>query len=320
MRYLRRRLVHALLLLIAVSLLSFLLVEMAPGSYFEEMRLNPQISPETVAALRAQYGLDQPLPLRYLRWVKSVIAGQFGFSFAYNSPVAPLLWTRARNTLLLTGTATVIAWLLALPLGVWSASQQGKWADRLVGTGTSVLLALPDLLLALGLLLFAVRTGVLPSGGMVSLSFPELSFWGKVEDLARHLLLPVLVLVLGSLPVLVRHTRAALVEVLGLPFILAARGHGVPRSKLLFCYALPAAANPLITLFGLSVAGLLSASLLVEVILSWPGLGPMLLEAILARDLYVVIGAVMFSTVFLVIGNFLADLLLYAADPRIRTE
>lgn len=320
MRYLRRRLVHALLLLIAVSLLSFLLVEMAPGSYFEEMRLNPQISPETVAALRAQYGLDQPLPLRYLRWVKSVIAGQFGFSFAYNSPVAPLLWTRARNTLLLTGTATVIAWLLALPLGVWSASQQGKWADRLVGAGTSVLLALPDLLLALGLLLFAVRTGVLPSGGMVSLSFPELSFWGKVEDLTRHLLLPVLVLVLGSLPVLVRHTRAALVEVLGLPFILAARGHGVPRSKLLFCYALPAAANPLITLFGLSVAGLLSASLLVEVILSWPGLGPMLLEAILARDLYVVIGAVMFSTVFLVIGNFLADLLLYAADPRIRTE
>ncbi|MFQ5776706.1 MAG: ABC transporter permease [Terriglobia bacterium] len=320
MRYLARRLVHGVLLLAGVSILSFSLIELAPGDFLGEMRLNPQVSPETIAALRVQYGLDQPLPVRYVRWVRSVLAGEFGFSFAYNSPVAPLLWVRARNTVLLTGTATVVAWLLAIPLGVWSATKQGQWGDRLVTAGTSVFLAVPDLLLSLVLLLFAVRTGALPTGGMVSVRFAELTFWGKLGDLSGHLLLPLLALVLSTLPVLVRHTRAGVVEVLASPFVQAARGHGLPRGRLLFRHVLPAAANPLISLFGFSVASLLSASLLIEVIMSWPGLGPLLLEAILARDLYVIIGAVMFSTVLLLLGNLLADLLLYVNDPRIRRE
>ena len=127
-------------------------------------------------------------------------------------------------------------------------------------------------------------------------------------------------LTLGTLPVLLRHVRASMVEVLDSPFVRAARAHGIPRRRILFRYALRAAANPLISLGGFSVASLLSASLLVEVIMSWPGMGPLLLEAILARDFYLVIGAVVFSTIFLVAGNLLADVLLYAADPRIRTQ
>ncbi len=320
MRYFVRRLLHGAFLLIGVSVLSFLFLQLTPGSFLDEMRLNPQISPETVAALRLQYGLDRPLPVRYARWVRSVLRGELGFSFAYNSPAAPLLRVRARNTLVLTAVSTLLAWLIAIPVGVWSAARRGRAADQLTSAGTAALLAVPDLVLALGLLLLAVRTGWFPTGGMVSLNFETLRFGEKVKDVVAHLALPVAALVASALPVLVRHVRAAMIEVLDSAFLRAARGLGIPRQRLLFRYALPAAANPLISLFGFSVATLLSASLLVEVVMSWPGLGPFLLEAILARDLYLVIGAVMLSTLFLVAGSLLADALLYLGDPRIRAE
>ncbi len=320
MRYLARRIVHAVFLLFGVSILAFLFSTLAPGNYFDEMRLNPQISPATAAALRAQYQLDQPLPMRYARWVKSILHGEMGFSFAYNSPVAPLLWVRARNTLFLTSIATLIAWALALPLGVWSAATLGRLPDRALSWTTATLLVIPDLVLALGLLILAVRSGWFPTGGLVSVGFESLTPLNKFRDVARHMTLPVAALVLSALPLLVRHVRAAVAEVLEAPFLRAAAAHGIPRRKLLYRYALRAAANPLISLFGFSVGTLLSGSLLVEVVMSWPGLGPFLLEAILARDMYVVVGGVLLSTLFLIGGNFLADMLLYWADPRIRTS
>jgi peptide/nickel transport system permease protein len=320
MRYFLRRLMQAAFLLIGVSILTFLFSTLAPGNYFDEMRLNPQISPETVAALRAQYQLDRPLPVRYGRWVNSLLHGEMGFSFAYNSPVAPLLWVRARNTLLLAVTATLIAWALALPLGIWSATTLGRMPDRALSWATATLLVIPDLVLALGLLVLAVRTGWFPTGGMVSAGAENLSALRKIRDIAWHMVLPVIALVLSTLPTLVRHVRAAVADVLNASFLRAAASHGIARRTLLYRYALRAAANPLISLFGFSVGALLSGSLLVEVVMSWPGLGPLLLEAIFARDLYVVIGGVLCSTIFLVAGNFLADVLVYWADPRIRTR
>ncbi len=319
MRYFLRRLMQAALLLISVSILTFLFSTFAPGNYFDEMRLNPQISPETVAALRAQYELDRPMPVRCGRWMISLLQGEMGFSFAYNSPVAPLLWVRARNTLLLTLTATLIVWALALPLGIWSATALGRVPDRALSGATAALLVVPDLPLALGLLILAVRSGWFPTGGMVSVGFENLSPIEKLRDIVWHMELPVIALVLSALPILVRHVRSAVADVLEAPFLRAAASHGIPRRTLLYRYALRAAANPLISLFGFSLGALVSGSLLVEVVMSWPGVGPLLLEAILARDLYVVIGGVLCSTVFLVAGNFLADILLYWADPRIRT-
>lgn len=319
MRYLLRRLAHAVLLLCGISVLTFFFTTLAPGNYFDEMRMSPQMAPETVAALRAQYDLDRPLPVRYVRWVGSVLRGEMGFSFAYNSPVGSLLWVRARNTLFLTATATLLAWCLALPLGIWSADRLGRTPDRAISSLTAVLLVIPDLALVLGLLVLAVRTGWFPAGGMVAVGFESMSWGGKLKDTALHMMLPVVALVLSALPLLIRHVRAAVREVLGAGYMRAALGHGIPKPRLLYRYALPAAANPLISLFGFSMGALLSGSLLVEVAMSWPGLGPLLLEAILARDIYVVIGGVLLSTVFLVGGNFLADLLLYWADPRIRT-
>jgi peptide/nickel transport system permease protein len=320
LRYLGRRLVHGFSLLIGVSLLSFVFTELAPGDYLAEMRLNPQISPQTVAALRVQYGLDRPLASRYFHWARSVARGDFGFSLAYNTPVAPLLRTRALNTLLLTTFATIVTWLIAIPLGVWSAAKAGRFLDRACSASVSALLAIPDVLLALVLLLLALRTGWFPTGGMTATNTAELGWWARCKDLLHHLLLPTATLVLASLPTLVRHVRAAMMEVLQTPFIRAARSHGIRRRRLLFVHALPAALNPLTSLFGFSIAGLLSGSLLIEVVMSWPGLGPLLVEAILSRDLYVVIGAVVFSTMFLVAGMLVSDLLLFASDPRIRRE
>jgi peptide/nickel transport system permease protein len=320
MKYLERRVVHGVLLLMAVSVLCFLFSDLAPGSFFDEMKLNPQISAETVAALRSQYGLDQGLSVRYGRWVKSVLRGDLGYSFAYNTPVRSLLVVRARNTLLLTTSATLVAWLIAIPLGVWTAGRSGAWEDRLTLAGTSFFLSVPELVVALSLLYWVVRTHVLPAGGMSSVRFDDLGAWAKFCDLAAHLVVPVTILVLASLPILIRHVRASMVEVLRGQFIQAARGHGIGRRRILFHYALPAAANPLISLFGLSLAGLLSSSLLVEVVMGWPGLGPLLLEASMSRDIYVVVGAVMASTLFMILGSFLADVMLVVADPRLRVE
>src|SRR6202034_30096 len=320
MRYLGHRILQSLFLLFGVSLLSFAFVELAPGSFFDEIRLNPQISSETLANLQMQYGMGQPLPVRYFRWLNSAANGEFGFSFAYNSPVAPLLWSRARNTLLLTAWATLLAWLVALPLGILSAENRQGWIDRFGGLLTSVLLATPDLLLALGVLLLALRTHWLPVGGMLSVEAVGHTKWENLTSIGLHLLGPVVVLVLVSLPTLTRHIRAAMSEALDSPYIHAARAHGISRWRIVLGHALPVAANPLISLFGLSLGSLLSASLLTEVVMSWPGLGPLLLEAILGRDLYVVIGAVMCASLFFVCGTLIGDLLLFAADPRIRAE
>ncbi|HEX3155816.1 MAG TPA: ABC transporter permease, partial [Candidatus Angelobacter sp.] len=304
-RYFARRAGHGLLMLFGVSILLFLLFQAAPGEFLSDARVNSQISIETLAQLRAQYGLDQPLPVRYWEWLKSSAKGEFGYSFAYNTPASTLLWPRARNTLLLSVPALLISWLIAVPLGVLAAGWKSRWADRLFSGGTSTLLALPDVLIALLALLIALKSGIFPVGGMTSINAQDQGTWAWLRDLGWHMVLPVAAMVIGSLTVILRHVRASVSEVLESSYMRAAEGHGLPRYKLLFGYALPAAANPLVSLFGLSVAMLLSVSLLIEVVMSWPGIGPLLLEAILARDLFVVIGAVMLSVVFLVAGNLL---------------
>lgn len=318
MRHLLRRAGHSALVLLGVSILSFAFLQLAPGDFLSDMRVNPNISPETVQGLRVQYGLDRPLLERYSRWLWSLVHGDLGYSFAYNVPVAELLLPRVRNTLLLSVAALVVAWLLAVPLGVWAATRSNSWVGQVFGVGTSVLLAIPDLFIALLLLAIAIRTRAVPAGGMMSLQASEMGDLARVRDLLHHLFFPVLAITAGVLPVLLRHVRASVAEVMNSEFVRAARGHGLRPWKVVWWYVVPAAANPLLTLFGLSVATLLSMSLLVEIVMSWPGLGPMFFEAIVARDVFVVIGAIVLSTCFLQVGNLIGDVLLYAADPRIR--
>lgn len=314
-----RRILHALGLLLAVSLLTFLLLSLAPGNFYDELRLNPQISQKTVDILKASYGMDRPWPIRYFRWLSSVARGEFGYSLSYNCPVGALLWVRARNTLLLTSLATLLAWIVALPWGTLEALHRGGWIDRIGAAAIALLLGIPDVLLGLLLMLLAARTGFLPTGGMSSTNGASLSTLGQGKDLAVHLLLPVTGLALGLIPILARHVRSAMIQVLDKPYIQAARGYRIQPFRLLYRHALPAAMNSLLSLLGFSLGALLSMSLLMEVIMSWPGLGPLLLEALLARDVYVVMAGVLLSSVFLVAGNLIADFLLYLHDPRIRT-
>lgn len=316
MRYALRRASHAVLVLVAVSAILFLFLDLAPGDFLSEMRLDPRISPAALSALRARYGLDRPLAVRYVRWVGAALHGDLGYSFAYGTPAGPLLLERARHTLLLTGTALFLTWLIAVPLGAACAARPRSALDRLSAAVTSALLAVPDVVLSLLALLVAVRTGWIPVGGMTS-QHPAGAAWA---DVARHLVAPVAVLVLVSLPLVVRHVRASVTRALEAPFVTAALAHGLRRSDFWLRTVLPAAANPLVSLFGLSLSGLLGGSLLVEVVMGWPGLGPFLLEAILARDVHVVVGSILLSTCLLIAGNLLADLLLAFVDPRIRTR
>ena len=314
------RLAQSLFVVFGVSVLAFLLTDLAPGEYFEEMKLNPQISPKTVAALRAEHGLDSPVASRYALWLRSVARGEFGYSFAYNCPVWPLLRTRACNTLVLTITALFFSWIIAIPTGILAAVGVGRWLDQFSAVCTSFLLSTPDVLIGLVLLAFALHTRWFPTGGMRDAGHVETSLFAAGRDFARHLILPVMALTAGTIPLLFRHVRSATLDVLDSPFIVAARGHGISRTRILFRHVLPVAANPLISLFGVSMGTLLGGSLLIEVIMSWPGLGPLLLHAVLERDVHVVIAATVFSTLFLTIGNLLADVLLYMADPRIRED
>jgi peptide/nickel transport system permease protein len=319
-RYLALRAANAATLLFAVSILVFGLTELVPGDFTDDLRLNPDVSPATVDVLRQRYGLDRSVAVQYWRWAESVAGGEFGFSVLYGRPVGPLLRERALNTLLLSVTATVLAWCVALPVGAWSARYHGRVGERAMGAAVTGVLALPDLLVALILLMVAVRIGGIPAGGLMSGDPSALSPGARLVDLARHLVLPVLALALVLLPALVRHVRDSLIEAIDAPFVQAAKAMGVGDWRLVYRHALRAAAGPLIPLFGLSVAGLLSASVTIEAVMSWPGLGPLLLDAIHARDVHLVVGVTLVSTLFVVGGNLLADGLLYLADPRVRAH
>ncbi len=257
--------------------------------------------------------------VRYGRWMRSAAQADFGYSIAYNTPVAPLLWSRAKNTLLLAAAGMLLTWLISVPLGVWIAARRGRLLDNTVGAVSSLLISVPEVVIAVALLAIVVRWRVLPVGGMRSLDSEGLSQWARVQDIAARMVLPVIILALAETAIIVRHIRASVLEVLNAPFVQAARSFGIHRARVLFRHVLPVAASPAISLFGFSLAGLVSGSLLVEVICGWPGLGPLILDATLARDFYLVIGGIMLSAVFMVGGNLVADIMLLACDPRIRT-
>jgi peptide/nickel transport system permease protein len=319
LRYLCYRALHSVLVLVAGSVLLFAVLQAVPGDFLDDLRLNPQISPETVAVLRRQYGMDEAVPTQYFRWAASVVRGEFGFSLLYNRPVGPLLRERAINTLLLTVTATLLAWSAAVPIGAMTARRRGTLVDRATGVAVAFLVAVPDLLLALVLLLLATDLGGLPAGGMVSPGMVSGAGWERVRDVVTHLALPALALSLLLAPVVVRHVRASLIEALDAPFIQAARAAGASDRRLVYRHALRAAATPIVSLLGLSIGSLLSASIAVEAIMSWPGMGPLLLEAIHARDVHLVVGVALASTCFLLAGNLVADGLVFLVDPRTRS-
>src|SRR5262245_59810378 len=189
-RYTVRRLLRAVILLLGVSVISFCLFELAPGDYFDELRLDPVTSVETIKALRRQHGIDDPVALRYLRWLASTLRGEWGLSIAYNSPARPLLFERARNTLVLTVSAALCAWTIAIPFALWAVAG-GNWRRLLANSLVSLLLSLPELVMLLAFMAAASYWGVMPAGAMTSLEFSGMTFWGKLRDVAAHVAVPV---------------------------------------------------------------------------------------------------------------------------------
>jgi peptide/nickel transport system permease protein len=312
------KLAYGAVITLGVSVLTFALLELAPGEFYDDLKLDATVGTHTIETLRQEHGLTAAAPVRYGQWLRAVVRGDFGLSLAHRAPVAPLLWERTRNTLFLTVPALLVAWLIALPLGLWTARHRGRLFDRLCSGATSGLLAVPDLLIGLAMLLIALKSGLFPAGGMFSPGSADNDLASRLRDFAMHAVLPLCAVVLTTLPAILRHVRASAIDAGQAPAVRAARGHGIRGWRLDLRYVLTIAANPLISLAGLSFAALLSASLLIEVVMSWPGLGPLLVEALLARDVHVVLGATMLATMFLVGGNLLADLALVAVDPRIR--
>ena len=315
--YVLRRLLQIVPLLLGISALTFLLLYLAPGDFLNTMAENPAISPETIEAMRRNFGLDKPAWVQFLLYVANVFRGNFGESFSHHMPVFTVLRAGLANTLVLAVAAAVVTWGLAIPLGVWAAVRQHGWVDRVLSFGAFVWLSVPEVLSGLLLLLFAARTGWFPVGGMHSLDYDQLDAPGKALDVLRHLALPAIVVGLIPLAARMRQMRANLLDVLRLEYVTTARAKGLGEGVVVFKHALRNAINPLITLFGYTLGALISGSFVAEVIFSWPGIGRITLEAILSQDQYLVMGAVLMASTMLILGNLVADLLLAVADPRI---
>jgi len=311
-------------MLLGVSLLSFLLLQMSPGDPLSAQRGNPQVPDALIRRIEAEYGFDRPLPEQYLRWLSRTVRGDLGYSFKYKRPVADVLRERVGATLLLSVFSSLLSWLLAVPLGVWAALRRGQWPDRAVSLTAFVGMSLPSFFLAL-LLLFAASVappipwfGRFPIGGLVSPEFDQFGAMQRVGDVLKHLLIPGLVLAVGGVAGLQRVARGSMLETLRQPYVLAARARGLSQRSVLWRHAFRNAANPLITLLGFEFSALLSGAAFTEIITSWPGLGLVALEAVRAKDLFLVMATVLMGSLLLLAGNLLSDILHAWNDPRVK--
>jgi peptide/nickel transport system permease protein len=320
--YIAKRLLQAVLTLLLASALCFAIVQLAPGDYLDTLKENPQISPERVAELRQQFGLDQPPLIQYWRWlVRIVTRFDFGTSFVYFRPVSSLLLERMPATLLLALASIIITWAIAIPLGIISAVQQNSKIDKGLRLLSYLGQGFPSFITALILLIFAQYSSPLfPVGGMTSIDHAQFSIVGKIMDIGWHMILPTIALSITSFAGLQRLTRGQLLDVLRQDYIQTARAKGLPENKVIYVHALRNAINPLITLLGFEFASLLSGSFIAEFFFNWPGLGRLTLQAVTAQDKYLVMASLMMGAAMLIVGNLIADLLLKSVDPRIKLE
>jgi len=301
-----------------MTLLSFLIIHLAPGDYFTQLKMNPQISPETIAAMERNFGLDKPVLVQYFYWVKNILTFNLGESFAYHVPNAFLIKERLLNTVALSVFSIMATWMLAIPLGIYAARKKGCWQETVLSAAAYVGISLPSFFIAMLLVFLAARTMVLPIGGTTSIFWTGASLWEKFVDYLRHLLLPGMALTLAGIGSLYRLMKNNFLEALGSPYILTARAKGLPPVLVLYKHALRNAVNPMITIFGYELSGILSGAALVEIITNWPGMGRLILDAVLSQDLYLVMASLLIGGFLLILGNLIADILLVMADPRIR--
>ncbi|MDD5730831.1 MAG: ABC transporter permease [Candidatus Omnitrophica bacterium] len=318
--YIIRRLLGIIPLLFGITVISFIIIHLAPGKpTLLEQSLNPKISVEVREKFERLYGLDKPLPIQYINWIGRLAKFDFGVSISDNRPVVEKIIERIPLTLTINVLSIFFLFLAAVPLGIKSAIKQGSIFDNTVTVIVFLLFAAPTFWLALLLMqLFCIQFGWLPISGLKSLDFEYFGFWHKAWDLTRHLALPVFVSTIGGLAGISRYMRSNMIEAMNQPYIYTARAKGLPEKQVVYKHALRNAILPIVTILGLSLPGLLGGSVIFESIFALPGIGRLFYEAVMMRDYPLIMAEVVLGAVLTMLGNLIADISYAYVDPRIR--
>jgi len=319
--YIIRRILIVIPLLLAISLLSFLIMQLSPGSYLDQMRMSPDISENLIREMENDFGLDKNIPMQYFSWLSQILQGNLGQSFTYRVPVSQIILGRLFNTLILSLAAMLISWGISIPIGIYSATHRYSWLDNIFSIFSFIGLSIPNFFFALLLLFSIVRFNIpLPINGMTSIMYDFMSPTEKVIDILKHLLVPALVLGTAGTASLMRQMRGQMLDVIHKDYIRTARAKGVKEKRVIYKHAFRNAVNPMITIFGFQLSSLFSGAALTEIVTGWPGLGRMMLTAVRSKDLYLAMAGLMMGSLMLIIGNLAADILLAFSDPRIKYD
>ena len=317
--YVLRRILQAIPLLLAISLLSFFIMQLSPGDYLAKVRMNPDVSEELIETMRRQYGLDKSIPAQYFHWLWQILHGNLGESFTFKVPVTHIIGSRIVNTLILSFAAMVMAWGVSLPVGIYSATHKYTIGDNIFTSLAFIGLSIPNFFFALLLQFLIVKYDApLPINGMTSIMHDFLSPMGQFFDVLKHLLVPAIVLGTARMAGLTRQMRGQMIDTLRSDYIRTARSKGLKERRVIYKHAFRNAINPMITIFGFQISLLLSGAALTETVTGWPGLGKLMLTAVRSKDLYLAMAGLMMGSVLLIAGNLIADILLAVSDPRIR--
>jgi peptide/nickel transport system permease protein len=324
--FVARRILGAIPLLLGVATLIFLVLNLAPGdptAYY----VSPGVAPEVIEQIRRNFGLDQPLHVRYVRWLGNFVTGDFGYSFGQGRPVGDVIRDALPNTLILAGASLVLVFLVGIAAGVVQSVRQHSWVDRTLSVISLFFYSMPSFWLGLMLVLvFALKAYqwgwpiALPATGITSVDYDFLGPWAKVKDRVAHMVLPVATLTLVLAAGIARYTRGQMLEVIRQDYIRTARAKGLPERTVILKHALRNSLIPVITLLGLYLPLLFSGAVFVEVIFAWPGMGRVIVDAIFQRDYPLVMATSFIFAVMVVLGSLVADVLYAVADPRIRYE
>ena len=322
-RYILRRIIQALPVILGITLVTFTFIELAPGDavmamILADMQSGGRVVQIDVEAMRKQLGLDQPAPVRYVRWLGEMLQGNMGVRLRSKIPVATEIAQRLPATLELMGFALLIAIVVGIPLGVISAVRQYSWLDYLLTTGTFVGVAVPSFFAAIAAIyIFSLKLGWFPTSGY---STPGQNFGllGWLFNHVQYLIMPATILGLESIAGISRYMRASMLEVLRLDYVTTARAKGLRGRAIVTRHVLRNAALPIVTIVGLSLGNLLSGAVIVETIFAWPGMGRLAFSAAIQRDYPTVLGTVMFFSVLTIMGNLLSDIFYGIVDPRVR--
>ncbi|MFN8446784.1 MAG: ABC transporter permease [Caldilineaceae bacterium] len=325
--YIVRRVLLMIPMLIAISILSFVIIQLPPGdfltTYVAQLRQQGEnVDQSELDSLRARYGLGQPVYVQYGKWMWGILSrGDWGQSFEWQKPVNDLLWERVWLTVAISLPALLLSWLIAIPVGVYSATHQYTWLDYVLTSFSFIGLGTPGFMLALIILFILQSQFGLNVGGLFSEKYMTAPWsWGKVVDMLQHIWVPMLIVAVNSTAGNIRITRANLLDELNKPYVETARAKGLPEQKLIWKYPVRVALNPFFSTVGWSLASLVSGVTLVAVVLSLQTTGPMLLRALTSQDMYLAGSILLVLSTMTVIGTLLSDILLAFVDPRIRLD